>query len=109
VLECSPGLEVIEVTCPAMHETYADHDIVLPMTTVQPDREIDGQFFKWHRANGTQFVAASLGIATASGGLAGARVLTRANTVPCTHDAELLFGFVLRGELTVTCDNVEEN
>jgi mannose-6-phosphate isomerase-like protein (cupin superfamily) len=106
VLESSPGLEVIEVTCPAIHETYSDNDIMLPMTSVQPTREYEGQQFAWYRAKGTQFDAASLGIATASGGLAGARVLRRAATPPCTHDAELLFGFVLRGEMSVTCDGV---
>ncbi len=106
VLESSPGLEVIEVTTPAIHETYADGNLMLPMGSVQPTREFDGQQFAWHRSNGNQFEAASLGIATASGGLASARVLRRAATPPCTHDAELLFGFVLRGEMSVTCDGV---
>jgi len=106
VLESSDALEVIEVTTPAIHETHADTELVLPMSTVQPTRDFDGQTFTWHRAGGDQFAARSLGIATASGGLAGARVLTRAATPACTHDAELLFGFVLRGEMTVTCDGV---
>ncbi|MBA2540221.1 MAG: cupin [Deltaproteobacteria bacterium] len=105
VLESSDGLEVVEITCPAMHETYADPETVLPTPTPSP-HDFDGQSFKWHRTIGTQFDAQSLGIATASSGLAGARVLTRAATPPCTHDAELLFGFVLRGELTVTCNGV---
>ena len=26
VLESSPGLEVVEITCPALHETFADHE-----------------------------------------------------------------------------------
>lgn len=107
VLESSPGLEVVEVTCPAIHETHADPVMALP-STVQTTRDFDGQQFAWHRSNGAQFEAASLGIATASGGLASARVLTSpsATTPPCTHDAELLFGFVLRGEMTVNCANV---
>lgn len=106
VLESSDGLEVIEITCPALHETYADPDTTLPTANSNPTRDFDGQTFKWHRSNNTQFDAQSLGIATASGGLAGARILTRAKAAPVTHDAELLFGFVLRGELTVTCDGV---
>lgn len=104
VLECSPGLEVIEISSPAVHETYADPELALPTETVRVDREYDGQRFVVHSASGAGFVAASLGIATATGGLASARVLHRAATVPCTHDAELLFGFVLQGELTVSCD-----
>jgi mannose-6-phosphate isomerase-like protein (cupin superfamily) len=106
VLESSPGLEVVEVTCPAIHETHADPAMVLPTSPVQATRDFDGQQFAWHRANGAQFDAASLGIATATGGLAGARVLTRAATPSCTHDAELLFGFVLRGEMTVNCGGI---
>ena len=30
VLESSPGLEVIEIGCPALHETLADHELELP-------------------------------------------------------------------------------
>lgn len=35
VLESSPGLEVIEIGCPAEHETFADHDLQLPTPVVQ--------------------------------------------------------------------------
>jgi mannose-6-phosphate isomerase-like protein (cupin superfamily) len=106
VLEASPGLETIEICTPATHETYADHELTLPTPNLHPDREFEGQRFALHSARGTGFEAASLGIATASGGIASARVLRRANTIPCTHDAELLFGFVLQGEMTVTCEGV---
>jgi hypothetical protein len=30
VLESSPGLEVVEISCPALHETFADHEMELP-------------------------------------------------------------------------------
>ena len=30
VLEASPGMEVIEIGSPAVHETLADHDLALP-------------------------------------------------------------------------------
>ena len=30
VLESSPGLEVVEISAPALHETFADHDLKLP-------------------------------------------------------------------------------
>jgi mannose-6-phosphate isomerase-like protein (cupin superfamily) len=107
VLESSPGLEVIEVSCPAVHETFSDPETVLPTQTPQSGRDFDGQTFKWHRAfEGSQFDAQSLGIATASGGLAGARILNRAATLDVTHDAELVFGFILRGSMSVTCNDV---
>jgi mannose-6-phosphate isomerase-like protein (cupin superfamily) len=86
-----------------VHETYADPDLALPTETTHAHRLYDGQRFTVHGASGAGFVAAALGIATASAGIASARVVRRAATVPCTHDAELLFGFVLQGELTVTC------
>ena len=39
VLESSPGLEVVEITCPALHETFADHDLTLPNGRVDRDRQ----------------------------------------------------------------------
>ena len=45
VLECSPGLEVIEVSCPAEHETLADFELELPTPDVRPDRDFGGQRF----------------------------------------------------------------
>ena len=38
VLESSPGLEVIEVSCPAEHETWTDHELQLPTREVLPER-----------------------------------------------------------------------
>src|SRR5262249_26017862 len=45
VLESSPGLEVIEVGAPALHETFADHDLELPSPGVDADRLFAGQRF----------------------------------------------------------------
>src|SRR5215813_7726164 len=36
VLESSPGLEVIEIACPAVHETFVDHDLKLPNAQIRP-------------------------------------------------------------------------
>ena len=49
VLESSPGLEVIEIGCPAEHETYADHKISLPTSAVRPQRDLSGQQFGHHQ------------------------------------------------------------
>ena len=39
VLESSAGLEVIEIGCPARHDTLADHDLPLPTAAFRPDRD----------------------------------------------------------------------
>ena len=49
VLECSAGSEVIEVTMPAEHETWIDHDMVLPTGRLDPDREFGGVRFVHRR------------------------------------------------------------
>ncbi len=50
VLECSPGLEVIEVGSPAEHETLADHELTLPTEDLRPERVFDRQRFVRHVA-----------------------------------------------------------
>jgi quercetin dioxygenase-like cupin family protein len=108
VLECSPGLEVIEVGSPADHETFADHDLALPTSEVNPDREFGGQRFVRHEAATATwlpwrvdgFEARDLGIGSATKGTAGARVLRAGDARSrrtCAHDAEILFAYVLRG------------
>ena len=51
VLECTAGAEVIEVSIPAEHETWVEHDITLPTGTIKPDREFHGQRFICSRVN----------------------------------------------------------
>jgi uncharacterized protein YjlB len=108
VLESSPGFEVVEIGCPALHETLADHDMALPTGQRLPDRNFDGQVFLHHVAADTPWVAhddtgferRDTGISMATGGLADAYVLRPAGSdmlaIPA-HGAELLFGFVLDG------------
>ena len=38
VLECSADLEVVEIGCPADHETIVEHTIELPTAQLRPDR-----------------------------------------------------------------------
>jgi len=114
VLECSPGLEVIEVGSPADHETFADHDRALPTSAVRPDREFGDQRFVRHEAaiatwapwRVDGFEARDLGIASATKGAAGAWVLRAREARPGqararSHDAQILFAYVLRGEATL--------
>ncbi|MBV9882028.1 MAG: hypothetical protein JO276_03380 [Sphingomonadaceae bacterium] len=106
VLESSPGLEVVEVTCPALHETFADHALDLPNGDAAEARDYSGQHFlhyvaatapwrPWHGAE-----AQETGVRAATFGLAEARIL-RPGTSPAVavppHEGELVFGFLLAG------------
>ena len=108
VLESSAGAEVIEISCPALHETWADFELQLPTASVQVPREFEGQVFVHHRgADGTWapfgdqgFESQDLGLAPASGGLAHGRLLRSgsASALPTlVSSGELMFGFVLNG------------
>lgn len=111
VLECSPGLEVIEVGSPADHETFADHDLALPTPAVNPDRVFGGQRFVRHEAaaatwvrRGDGFEARDLGMASGTNGAAGAAVV-RAGGDGSRHawanEEEILFAYVLQGRATL--------
>lgn len=110
VLESSDGLEVIEISCPAVHETFADHDMILPTGRQRPDRDFGGQRFVrhvaaesgWTPGHIAGFEARDTGIARATDGLAGVRV---ARPLPGTsesrgqHEGEFMFLFILEGGL----------
>lgn len=86
VLRSSPGLEVIEIGCPAEHDTIADHDLALPTTRVDATRTFSGQRFVRHVAADaaptpwvdTEMAVRDTGIAAATDGLAGAVVVSGA-------------------------------
>jgi quercetin dioxygenase-like cupin family protein len=108
VLESSPGLEVVEITCPALHETFADHDMALPNGKADAARSFHGQRFLHHVAAGSPWIewhgaeALATGVSDSSGGLAEARTI-RPGVSPVIavppHDGELVFGFVLEGSV----------
>lgn len=108
VLEAAPGLEVVEIGCPALHETLADHDMALPTGSSLPAREFGGQVFlrhvaaeaPWTPEGDTGFERRDTGMACATRGLADAVVLRPAGgrtLAAPPHGGELLFGFVLEG------------
>ncbi|HEX4740017.1 MAG TPA: hypothetical protein VH353_01650 [Caulobacteraceae bacterium] len=116
VLETSPGFEVVEIACPALHETLADHEMPLPNGRADSDREFSGQRFLHSRAaltpwlpfGDTGFEHRRTGLRAASSGLAEALALRPAveRDLPITsHDNELLFGFVMNGAATLATDN----
>lgn len=102
VLESSPGLEVIEIANPAEHATWRDHDLELPTSTIDPQRKFGGQRFVRHIAADSRWDdnIRDLGIAVATDGLAGARVLRLSSDdtpAPRIHNGELLFFSILEG------------
>jgi len=116
VLECSPGLEVVEIGCPAEHMTCVDHELELPTGVFDPERDFGGQRFVHHVAASARwepwrvpgFEARDLGIAEATGGLAGVKVArvvgSTGETATVEHDGEFMFFFVLDGELSLQAD-----
>ena len=106
VLESSPGLEVIEITCPALHETFADHELELPNGTAAMARHHEGQSFLHHVAATAPWTdwhgaeAQETKVRDTTAGLAEARII-RSGASPVVavppHDGELVFGFVLEG------------
>lgn len=127
VLEASPGLQVIEIGCPAEHETLADHAMELPNSRVERDRSFAGQRFVWHRAAAATwqpwrqagFEHCDTGIARVTDGLAGVRTVRPTATAtaaisssddvvtPLSHDGEFAFLFVLDGAVTIAIDGRE--
>ena len=109
VLESSAGLEVVEVSAPAVHATFADHDLVLPNGS-NPGRVYGGQYFLHHVAADTPWTSADEGLAQdtqleiASSGLAQVRTLRPRSGESLSfggHRGELVFGFVLDGTATL--------
>lgn len=105
VLESGGGLEVVEITCPALHETFAEHDMTLP-NGLAPGGPYGGQRFVHHVAATAPWrawhggEAQATGMGDASGGLIDACIVRpdaqAALDVPA-HDGELVFGFALEG------------
>src|SRR5262249_27543294 len=95
-----PGLEVIEISCPASHDTYADHELALPTREVR-DRVYGGQRFVRHIASEASWIAGArdLGIAAATAGLATVRVVRSVSSEPRSHDGDIAVAFVLAGEV----------
>ena len=114
VLEASAGLEVLEIGCPAIHETWADHELALPTPILRPERLFAGQQFVRHIAatahwqpteiDGMQ--ARDTGIGVATNGLARARVLragagARSMSIPTAEEFHFLFVLVGRVRITL--------
>ncbi len=121
VLESSPGLEVVEIGCPAEHETWRDHDLALPTERVLPDRRFGGQRFMrhvaadavWQRGDAGDFEYRDTGIFDATDGIADVRVLRlaqgarldAAGLAARIRDADFVFMLLFDG--TLRCSNTD--
>lgn len=111
VLESSDGLEVVEIGCPAEHDTHRDHDLELPNESVDPSRVWEGQRFvrhvdgdhEWEPWRQPGWIAQPFGIAEATDGLAEARLLRAEGDAAgelISHEGEFEFLFVRSGEVS---------
>ena len=106
VLESSPGLEVVEISAPALHETFADHELTLPNGETGGSSLCRSAFPAAHRGRHAldrfprRRSAANTSSRTATCGIAEARLI-RPGIAPeiafSPHRGELVFGFVLDG------------
>ena len=111
VLEASDGIEVIEIGVPADHVTQIDHDMTLPTPQLRHDREWQGQRFVHNQGKGAPwqpfripgFEARDTTINANTKGVASAMVARPAGSAaPWTrHEGDILFTFVMSGEMTL--------
>ena len=108
VLECSDGMEVVEIASPAEHETAVDHEMTLPTSTIEPQRDFGGQRFVFSQAEGAKwqpwacpgFEYRDTGIGAATAGVASAHVVrarSGAGSADLAHDGAVRFIYVLTG------------
>ena len=110
VLESSESAEVIEISSPAEHETWVEHEIALPTKDVNVDRDFSGQRFvrsvaasaSWHSHGYVAY--RDVGIYQACRGFADVRVgRFRADGPPANFGrGNTIFAFVLSGEVKVS-------
>ncbi|MDH3493691.1 MAG: cupin domain-containing protein [Acidobacteriota bacterium] len=114
VLETSGGFEVVEVSSPAEHITYADHVLELPNKEVNRERSFEGQRFAWSRASETRWQNDAVegieirdtGILEAGAGAVGVRVLRATKTGVLKIERRLnrmTFWHVIAGGFSLVC------
>ena len=111
VLYASENIEVIEIGVPAEHITTIDHDMELPNGPPNPAREFQGQTFVHHKAPEAEwvpfripgFICRDTTIAENTKDVAGVQVIRPdgSATPNSWHDSDILFTFVLEGQMTL--------
>ena len=111
VLYASDNIEVIEIGVPAEHVTTIDHDMELPNGPANPDRRFQGQRFVHHKASEANwapfrlpgFQSRDTTIAENTQNVAGVHVIRLGDgkTEWTRHNADILFTFVMEGQVTL--------
>jgi quercetin dioxygenase-like cupin family protein len=113
VLASSAGACVVEIGCPAEHDTLFDHEMALPNDRVDDARQWDDQRFVRHVGADGEWIASEYdgfeeqvtAIAEATQGLADVRILRRSGpgslTAMAAVDGEFDFLFVLQGTAAI--------
>ncbi|MCX8509124.1 MAG: cupin domain-containing protein [Rhodobacteraceae bacterium] len=111
VMEAGDDIEVIEIGVPAEHVTEIDHEMTLPTPHVRPDREWDGQRFvhnlateaSWQPFRLAGYICRDTTISANTRGVAGVQVVRKGQGTPspARHDSDILFGFVMGGQMTL--------
>ncbi|MFM2389173.1 MAG: hypothetical protein RLZZ437_728, partial [Pseudomonadota bacterium] len=113
VMVASDGIEVIEIGVPAEHITEIEHSMDLPTPHLRPDRTWQGQRFVFNRKSDGQFAphripgfaARDTTINANTNGTASVLVLRPSGPAPATtHVGDILFTFVMAGEMTLEGD-----
>lgn len=117
VVAASDGIEVIEIGVPAEHVTEIDHEMTLPTPQLRPEREWQGQRFvhnigatgAWRPFRLEGYEARDTTIAENTKDVAGVMVVRRGSGEPgwARHDADILFGFVMAGAMTLEGEGKE--
>jgi mannose-6-phosphate isomerase-like protein (cupin superfamily) len=110
VLECSDEFEVLEIATPAIHPTFAEHEITLPNNIFNPNRIFNGQKFVHHKAENAIWKAAEnfeicdTGISVATNNLAEVWTMraTENSTFNLKHSDDFLLYFVRKGTLKLS-------
>ena len=112
VLYASDNIEVIEIGVPAEHVTTIDHDMELPTKKINPKREFKGQKFVHNKAGDSTwsdfripgFTCRDTAIAWNTKNVAGVQVVRpNGDTIKSSkHDCDILFNFVMEGQMTLT-------
>lgn len=110
VLYASDNIEVIEIGVPAEHVTTIDHEMELPNGPANPAREFQGQKFVHHKADDATwqpfrisgFTSRDTTISENTQNVAGVQVVKPDGVADwSSHDADILFTFVMDGTMTL--------
>lgn len=112
VCHASAEIEVIEIGVPAEHVTTIDHEMTLPNGKGDPAREWQGQTFVHHVKEGATwqdfrlpgFRCRDTGINAGTKGVASIQVVQGGADVSYSHDCDILFTFVMAGQMTLSAD-----